>query len=756
MDLIERLRPKWRHPDPAVRAAAVGEVAEDRARLVAIARDDPDAGVRRAALELLDDVETLEHAAASDPDPTNRDLAADRLREQLVTVACSASDVAACERALARLSDPRSLASTASSAAHESIRRAALARVSGDRALRDVVRSATDLDIRRDAIERIADAAILRALADNHDAPKSLRQHARERLAEVSGGRVPIDPKEGRARQLELCTMVHALRAESDPMGAAARVAEAQHEWRDLARDVEPREDVAHRFAEACQAILAAAIVVDRRIVEVEHAKATAEAGIASRTALCERVEALGGADAPRELAEARSAWSRLPVLGGTAESELVRRFATAGRACEARHEVWLAGQSLHLRLEALAKEAEALAGSSPVPPAKAWKALERRWDALAAEGGDAEAGAVRPRLDVAERRLAQRREEDERQHQHEQKQNLTRLEALHARATEMLQADSMKPAAGRRHVEALQGALADLGPLPPSERRAAWLERLTEARNALRRKLGEVEETEEWRRWANAAAQEEIIKRVEALLESSDLTEGARVLGHLQEEWEKVATASPDKSRALWERFRTVRNELRKRCDAFMAENLVKKRALCEQVKGVGESTAWKDTTELLRRLQAEWKEIGPVPGRHTRTLWQEFRGPCDQFFARRKEQFDRADAERSGNAAKKTALCEQAEAIADSTDWETTANAFRLLQADWKRIGPAPHAENEALWQRFRGACVDPPTRISQTTCARITCSCWSDSSTSWNPSANTGCLSWMRLRRQSTGSS
>ncbi|HZJ72265.1 MAG TPA: DUF349 domain-containing protein, partial [Planctomycetota bacterium] len=71
------------------------------------------------------------------------------------------------------------------------------------------------------------------------------------------------------------------------------------------------------------------------------------------------------------------------------------------------------------------------------------------------------------------------------------------------------------------------------------------------------------------------------------------------------------------------------------------------------------------------------------------------------------RKEHFARVDAERNENAKQKTALCEQAEALADSTDWEATATAFKKLQAEWKRGGAPPRAQAEQLWQRFRAAC-------------------------------------------------
>jgi hypothetical protein len=219
--------------------------------------------------------------------------------------------------------------------------------------------------------------------------------------------------------------------------------------------------------------------------------------------------------------------------------------------------------------------------------------------------------------------------------------------------------------------------------------------------------KARQPDETEEWRRWANTSAQEQIIQRVEALLEANDLAEGTRILPKLQAEWAAVSTATPDKAQALWDRFRTARNELRRRCDAYLAENLEKKRALCTQVEGIGDSTSWNETADLVKRLQAEWKAIGPVPAKHAKTLWRQFREPCDRFFTRRKEHFDRIDAERRENATQLAGICERAEALVDSTDWDATAAAFRQLQNDWKRAGPAPRSEADALWNRFRAAC-------------------------------------------------
>src|SRR5262245_567373 len=111
MDLIARLRPRWRHPDPTVRAAAVRDMGgEDQNRLAAVARSDPDRHVRRIAIKKLEDATLLERVAEGEADPALHDLALARASEARVKVASSGGPVAECSAALERLIDPGALA----------------------------------------------------------------------------------------------------------------------------------------------------------------------------------------------------------------------------------------------------------------------------------------------------------------------------------------------------------------------------------------------------------------------------------------------------------------------------------------------------------------------------------------------------------------------------------------------------------------------------------------------------------------------
>ena len=123
-----------------------------------------------------------------------------------------------------------------------------------------------------------------------------------------------------------------------------------------------------------------------------------------------------------------------------------------------------------------------------------------------------------------------------------------------------------------------------------------------------------------------------------------------------------------------------------------FFRRQPQEERAACDKVEALADSNQWNKTAEAIKKIQADWKEIGPVPQKHAKAIWHRFRTPCDQFFKRRKEQLDRLKQERDSNSKKKIQLCEQVEALADSTDWDETAKRIKQLQAEWKQVGPVP----------------------------------------------------------------
>ena len=98
---------------------------------------------------------------------------------------------------------------------------------------------------------------------------------------------------------------------------------------------------------------------------------------------------------------------------------------------------------------------------------------------------------------------------------------------------------------------------------------------------------------------------------------------------------------------------------------------------------------TAWENKTQEVIALQNKWKTIGFAPQKMNVKIFERFRHACDDFFKKKGEFFKTMKEGMNENLEKKKALCEKAEALKDSTDWKTTADALTKLQKEWKTIG-------------------------------------------------------------------
>ncbi len=743
MKLLDRIRPKWHHSDPEVRLSAVRQLGKDDQDLLsAVALEDQDDKVRRSAIKRLEVPARLQEISERDPNEGLRKLAAERAADILAEVALSDGAPAACEEALARLSNPRLLARVAISASHRTIQEAALGQLSDARALADVVRKASVLELRKEAlgklgdpsllqtiatsdvgselaltaVERISDPEALHAIAQERSACKNVRQSAEARFEAVITDDHPLRVEQRRKRQDELSTYVEELAKE--PLSATEKLQEAQSEWDALADKTQPDETTKERFHAARQAIVAEVARQEERRLEKEERKAELQENLAARVALCEKVESLDGETALQGLRNARAAWQALEPLRAPSEGEdseakeLATRFARAVERCETGYESARAEQGFQIQLEKLLADADKLADSAPLPDAgRDWPMFEKRWAKIEtspqADQWKELAISARQRFIRAGERLTERQKRNAEQQEQLKQKNLSRLNELAARIDKLTQSKELSLKSADRELRNLPQVLKDLGPLPSSESRKAWKERLTKARHDLFTKFQDQRETEEWRRWANIDIQEKLIQKAEELGQSEDLSAVSTQLRQIQQEWKSVGAAPRAKSEALWKRFSKVRDELRARCDVFFADNFKKKEALCEKVESLADSSQWNKTAEAIKKTQAEWKEIGPVPQKHAKAIWLRFRAPCDQFFKRRKEQLDQLKHERNSNSKKKIELCEKVEALADSKDWDETAKKIKQLQAEWKTVGPVPHKKSEALWNRFRKAC-------------------------------------------------
>ena len=131
-----------------------------------------------------------------------------------------------------------------------------------------------------------------------------------------------------------------------------------------------------------------------------------------------------------------------------------------------------------------------------------------------------------------------------------------------------------------------------------------------------------------------------------------------------------------------------------------------VKERIVEEAEHIAAEATHWKASGERMAELLEEWKTAPHADRAIEAVLWKRLSAARNGFTKRRKAYFASLEAEREGVRTRKEKLVEEAESLADSTDWSATSSAYRDLMRQWKEAGRAGRDDEAELWKRFRDA--------------------------------------------------
>lgn len=179
-----------------------------------------------------------------------------------------------------------------------------------------------------------------------------------------------------------------------------------------------------------------------------------------------------------------------------------------------------------------------------------------------------------------------------------------------------------------------------------------------------------------------------------------------------LQNKWKTIGFAPQKMNVKIFERFRKACDEFFKKKGEFfkllkegMNANLEKKKALCEKAEPLKDSTEWKETAEILTKLQKEWKTIGPVSKKYSDAVWKRFITACDYFFEQKGKATSSQRSVEQENLEKKKAIIARLTAIDETTDADEASKEVRELMKEWNGIGHVPFKEKDRLYKQYHG---------------------------------------------------
>jgi len=168
-----------------------------------------------------------------------------------------------------------------------------------------------------------------------------------------------------------------------------------------------------------------------------------------------------------------------------------------------------------------------------------------------------------------------------------------------------------------------------------------------------------------------------------------------------------KVAKAAADRYNDAHRKAAAKLAQHYETLDLARWESFTLKQDLCNELDRLAElpESELPKAAKRLQELREKWKQLGAVPKSKADEInpryleaTRKLQHRVDEYYAGLRQQHRQA-------AAAKQELCDKAAALADSTEWNATAAAFKELQTAWKAI-PGAGAQEKTLFATFRAS--------------------------------------------------
>ncbi|HAQ65959.1 MAG TPA: hypothetical protein DCR43_08945 [Bacteroidales bacterium] len=294
-------------------------------------------------------------------------------------------------------------------------------------------------------------------------------------------------------------------------------------------------------------------------------------------------------------------------------------------------------------------------------------------------------------------------------------KKNLEAKVELCERAEELLLETSILESF--KALQKLHDQWKEIGPVPQDKKEEVW-DRFKLATDKINNRRREYYDNIHAELQTNLDSKNALIEKAAEVLSVPAKTvkewqERTDTVNEMFKIWKSIGPAPRKINDEVWLRFKAVLDDFfTAKSDYFsnikeqQITNYNLKLELCLQAEALQSSTDWRNTSRELINLQKEWKNIGPVPRKHSDKIWKRFRTACDGFFQAKSTYLSNIHGHETENMAAKVELLRQAEVFSPVADKAENLHALKDFQRKWMEIGHVPIKEKDRLQAEFRKA--------------------------------------------------
>lgn len=250
------------------------------------------------------------------------------------------------------------------------------------------------------------------------------------------------------------------------------------------------------------------------------------------------------------------------------------------------------------------------------------------------------------------------------------------------------------------------------IGPIPKEDQEPVW-QRFKAASDKIYSKRKDYFETLKKELGENAEIKQKLGDQAAEFtkFESDRITEWnkkTKEILELQKQWDKVGGLPRESAKKInkhfWGNFKQFfnnKNNFFKTLEGQREENLKKKQELLVKAEELKNSDDFMQTANELKKLQQQWRDIGPVPEKHRNDVYKKFKAACDHFFDRRRAQGDSKNKEFEANLKQKEDICKKIEEVIGGDTIELE-EVYDLLD-EYAEIGFVPRNAIKKIHSRY-----------------------------------------------------
>lgn len=242
-----------------------------------------------------------------------------------------------------------------------------------------------------------------------------------------------------------------------------------------------------------------------------------------------------------------------------------------------------------------------------------------------------------------------------------------------------------------------------DVGPVGKEHREDVWT-RFSNATKILHDRRQEYFNELDKRHEVNLVTKNEIINQIKVI--AADTNSNHKAWQEKIKSIEALRTAFFNAGKVpikvneqTWANFKQAVRDFNKNKNAFyknikkdQLENLNKKLALIEIAEANKDSEDFKTTTQLMKKIQADWRKIGHVPKKDSDKIWKRFKGACNAYFDKLHAKRNEANEVELEALKAKEAYIETLKGITLEGEHQEKLDTIKGHIAHWKTLGKIP----------------------------------------------------------------